>query len=211
MAFVKNPVLLPLQKLIGLAPSGKPLVLDDENVSLTLPIVPDITRRSRTPAPSTGLFMCQMQNEHAAAGTLSVSMDPYVATNTGDVYPSPVAQDFDLWLLGANVAIVDGNIVDLDDCSIEINAPDAARGWTITSGGGAITGALSFTQIAHWDAAQILDATRLKGIWRPLGLRWRRGDAVVFISDSNLAGDFDIVATMIWGLFPAGLGQDGLV
>jgi len=211
MAFVKNPILLPLQKLIGLAPKTVPLVLDEANVSLTLPMVPDITRRSRTFAPSTGLYMCQMQNEHAAAGSLSVTVNPFDPANSGDVWPAPVPDGFDAWLLGANVAIVDGDIVDLDDCSLEINSPEAARGWTITTGGGAIGGTLAFTQIAHWDAAQILDATRKKGIYRKIGLRWRQGDNIVFLSDSNLAGDFDIVCTMIWGLFPESLGQDGLV
>lgn len=208
MTFVKNPILLPLQKLIGIAPTPKPLVLDDENISLTLPMVPDVLRRSGTLLPSTGLYACQMQNEHTAAGTLQLSEDPYFAANNGDLWPNPLDPGFDIWLIGANVNIVDGDIADLDDCSLEINSPESARGWTITTGGGAIGGTLSFTQIAHWDAAQILDASRKKGIWRPIGLRWRRGDSVVFISDSNLAGDFDIVCTMLWAMFPAGLGQD---
>ena len=211
MSFVKNPILLPLQGMIGLTPTPKPLVLDDTNISLTLPLAPEIIRRSSTQAPSTGLFVCQMQNEHVAAGTLSISVDPYLPANPGAIWQGEVPEEFDCWLLGVGCAISVGDIVDLDDCSVEISSPETARGWSITTGGGAITGNLSFTQIAHWGQGDIVDTTRKKGIWRPIGLRWRRGDNLFWISDSNLVGNFDIIVTMIWGLFPAGLGQDGLV
>ena len=209
MAFVKNPILLPLQNLIGLAPAPHPLILDDQNISLTLPLIPDITRRSRTQAPSTGLYSCQMQTEHSAAGSLTTVINPYAPQNPGAIWPSDVPEDFDAWVIGANIALVDGDIVDLDDASLEINPlDDSARGWTVSTGGGAIAGNLSFTQIAHWDQADMVDASRKKGIWRPLNLRFRRGDRLQFITKSNLAGDLDIVCAMIWALFPAGLGQD---
>ncbi len=211
MAFVKNPILLPLQDMIGLSPTPHPLVLDDANVSLTLPLVPDITRRSRTLVPSTGLFACQMQNEHSAAGTLVLALDPYLPENPGAVWPAEVVPSLDAWLLGVGCQIDTGDIVDLDDASVEIDSPATARGWSATTGGGPITGGLAFTSIAHWDQPQITDASRKKGVWKPLGIRWRRGDQLNWISKSNLAGNFDIILTMLWGLFPAGLGQDGLV
>lgn len=211
MSFVKNPILLPLQKLVGISPTPQPVVLDDTNISLTMPLVPDITRRSRASGPTGGWFEGVLENVHSAADDERSSITPYTAgVDAVAPYPTSVGDEFDLWLIGvAGQQSVQAPRLTIATLSMGI--PTHAQGFGRDDAGAPLIVSPAI-QVARFDSVVASSAnndamvTEAGNTYIPLNLRIPRGSRLTFDSTASAAATFQIL--MIIGLFPAGLGQD---
>jgi len=210
MAIVKNPIILPLQGLIGLAPTPTPLVLDDENISLVLPLVPDITRRSQAPA-GTGWFLGIMENVHSAGDDESSAMDPYVPGDAAiPPYPNPVPAGFDIWLAGVSL-IRNSGTGGLTIGTMLVNVDDPSQGLGIDDAGAVVVSTLfqcvaTFDNIVATQRGADPGETQAGLTYQPIKLRQPRGVSWTFDTTSAAAAEFQL--QIVFGLFPEGLGQD---
>jgi len=185
-------------------------MLDDGNVSQILDINP-IVRRSRTPGVTSGFFYCVMLNEHAGAGALITSVEPYnPAVAVNPPYPDPVPRGFDFWIFTAHcnrrsgTGTLDGAVLNYDPIQVQ-------QGWGLDNSGAAVVTHQPFP-LARWTG---LDTTTTHNIaitgdgsaMVKVGLRLGRGGFLTFTSDVAVAAA-DIECSMVCGLFPEGLGQD---
>jgi len=212
MSLVKNPILSTLQRMVGISPSPQPVVLDDANISLTLPLVPHVTRRSLAGIES-GWFLGITENVHSGADAESSFIDPY---NPGDLavapYPGVVPDDFDVWVLGV-AGVRSSGVGDLTGAIFSLNPADTSQGWGIDDAGAAVIGSLAI-KIAFFDTLEetvtaVVSSAMLTeaGLtYQPVGIRVPRGGLLGFDTESVAAAEFQ--GQWLIGLFPAGLGQD---
>lgn len=214
MSIVKNPILLPLQRLIGITPTPKPVVLDDDTISLVMPMVPDITRRSRASGPTGGWFIGVLENVHSAGDDEASSIDPYSpGASAFAPYPAIVEPGFDVWLLTIS-GLRSSGAGGLAGAVMTVNPPDNAQGWgqddllaPVASGVGAKLALFDtiFTGTAGVSSPPMMNSKTLETCYYPK-LRIPRGSKIQFNSTSAAAAEFQ--AVFILGLFPEGLGQD---
>lgn len=214
MSQITNNLLRIVQQLIGGSGAGTaPItVLDDDSVTQTLPIVPEIARRSLVIGPLGGIFVGVLRNVHSGADGEVSNILPYapLASNIPP-YPSPVPDGFDIWLLGVaggRVASAGG----LTGALMGINPPTDSQGWGRDDGGTGVS-ATGIFQVARFDALEEgvtlgTDAmiTEQGLTYQPVNLRIMRGATIVFATEAAAAATFD--AQFYMGLFPAGMGQD---
>jgi len=211
MSVIKNPILLPLQSIIGITPTPKPVVVDDENVSLVLPIG-DIIRRARANGPTGGWFEGVLENVHSGADDESSSIDPYNAgADAVPPYPRTVDPAFDIWLLGVSgQEQAAGN--GLTMAIMGVNPPNHSQGWGRDDAGDPVVASPTI-RIARFDGLDT--ATGITGppmiteqglVYQPVNMRLPRGCTITF--ESTSAGISVFRAIFLMGLFPAGLGQD---
>ena len=212
MSLIKNPVLSTLQRMIGISPRPSPIVLDDENVQLVLPIVPEVTRRSLSGNES-GWFIGILENEHSGADAELSFINPY---SPGDdavpPYPREVEDDFDVWLLGIS-GIRSAATGDLTGAIMDINPAARSQGWGRNDLGASIVDSTSirlafFSGLETTTDVVTADPMITPGglLFVPTNLRIPRGGTLGFNSRSAAAATFQ--AIFLLGLFPAGLGQD---
>jgi len=213
MAVVKNPVLLTLGKILGLSPGkGTPLVLDERNLSLTLPIVPDVARRGGSGIQA-GWYLGVLENVHSGADAESSNIDPYnPGASAVAPYPSVVDPGFDVWLLGV-AGIRTSAAGDLLGALMTMNPGDSSQGWGEDDADVPLLATPSL-RLAHFNS--VLDTvlttvahpmlTPAGQTWVPLNLRVPRGGIIGFSTQSAAAAEYQ--AQFLIGLFPAGLGQD---
>lgn len=215
MAKITTKILLGLQELLGLSSAELmfPVDVDMGNISLTLPVVPEVARRGLTIGPAGGWFQGVLENVHGAADAEVVSIDPY---NPGDAavgaYPRVVEDGFDIWLAGVSGQRSDG-AGGLTMAGVFFNPGDASQGWGIDDSGATIVETPSLW-LARFDSLETTMSiittppmmTEAGDFYVPLNLRLPRGGVLGFASESAAAADFQI--TLVMGLFPAALGQD---
>jgi len=206
-----------LTKSLGLSGSGAQLTeLTDGIVDQALS-VNELIRRGRTLAGSEGIFTAIMRNVHTASEVLSTTVPPYVvpAGNTVAPWPSPIPRGFDVWLLSATVRQATG--AGTLAAVLYLDYSIAQQGWGVTDSGGGITSAERIP-LAFWDALATVSnefgVLNQLGTNAKIGIRIPRpmdlGDTnIVFVSSSSLTATFD--CQLVLGLFPTGLGQDGLL
>lgn len=213
MAIVKGEQLTLVQRLYRFATQGLSGIteVDTDHVSQVLPIVPEILRRSMTVTSSQGVGVALFKNEHAGAGQLTTTINPYTTDNVGNGYPSPV--DFtrnDVWIIGASVDRTAGAGT-LDAALLEIQFSSDQGFFGEHDDGSSKVGGADMP-VARWDS---IDTTTNRGNalteqgqpYVPINLRLARGTVIAFISD--VAGaSADIQCNLIVGLFPQGMGQD---
>lgn len=212
MSLVKNPILAPLQRLIGTSPAPRGSInLDDENISQTLPVVPHLMRRSLAGIES-GWFLGLMENVHGAADFESSFIDPY---NPGALavapYPGTVESDFDVWVLGVS-GIRSSGAGGLTGALFVINPADTSQGWGVDDAAAQVLGTPAL-KVARFDGlettiTQTFDPmiTEAGLTYQPVGIRVPRGGLLGFDTESAAAAEFQ--GQWLIGLFPAGLGQD---
>jgi len=215
MTVVKRPLLGILQNLIGIAPAPVPLILDEGNISLTLPIVPNIARRSQTLGNAGGLFTGLLENVHAGADDETSTIKPYKAGASAIApYPEVIEDGTDLWLLRVALIAVVGT-PDLAGAVFSINYGGETNGWGRDDAGDPVTNSTPFA-ITAWDGT-FTAATAYTGgdpctvvgtgaISDEPNMRIPRGATLRIATTSGAAGEFRLLFLM--GLFPAGLGQD---
>ena len=214
-----------LTKSLGLSGAGAPETeLDDGTVHQTLDITGSV-RRGRSLAGSDGMFVFMLLNTHVAPGTLLTSFYPYNADRFADgiaqpPYPAPMPAQFDVWLLGASMTRFEavGNLI---EASLLLRGIQPAGGVSGLSTPVTVTGTSFY--VARWpgpiidtlngDYAPLGDLT----IFRKIGVRIPRlapaaaGQAEIrFESNTDLVGTVNFACIVLIGVFPIGLGQDGI-
>jgi len=214
MTVVKNPILALLQNMIGITPAPLPLVLDDSNISLVLPIIPEITRRGQTIGNLTGWFQGILENVHSGADNEISTIDPYSAgADAVEPFPVEIQPGFDLWVLGAQLSVSSGTPA-LVGAIFSLNLEGRQQGFGRDDVGAPVVGNVPLT-LAAWDgtftAAAYADGdpctlTGSDEVFKYLALRIPRGANLRLHTTSGAAGEFQL--SLLMGLFPAGLGQD---
>jgi len=203
-----------LNKALGLTGAGSPVTeLADGVVDQTLDVGP-IVRRSRTLGVSEGIFTALLLNEHAGAGTLSNEINPYEAGALARApFPSPVPQNFDLWLLSATLQRESGTGSQLS--ALFINHSPSQLAFTRDDGGSAFTDT-PLMPVMSWDTLITVSQNnaRTAGVSNTgpghIGIRLPRNIVGIrFVSVASAIADYQCMMTI--GMFPVGLGQDGLV
>jgi len=221
MARIEGSQLLVAQQLLGL--SSRQVAgltdIDDGNVSYTVPLAPEMLRRSLSAVNSTGWFIGIMENDHAAADSEASTMDVYNPNSLGagvaqGGYPSPVPEGFDVWILNATLQRITG-ASDLTGGVLRLRADaNFGLGWGIDDVQAAVSDDTA-PYLAHWDGFDSragganpggteTGTGRVSAI--PINMRIRRGMLLVLSTTS--AGSMNIHCSITCGLFPQGLGQD---
>jgi len=213
MTVIKNAILSPIQGLVGSPGVGTPTVLDDDSISMTLPILPDIARRSLAIGIGQGWFQGLLENVHGAADDEVSTIDPY---NPGDdriaPYPAVVEPGSDVWILGVS-GIRSSGAGGLTGGTMGFSVPDTVQGWGRDDQGVLVAETPRFI-FAQFDNISTLSAglsqppmqTEQGLIYQPVGVRVPRGGIISFHSTSAAAAEFQ--AIFLIGLFPSALGQD---
>jgi len=97
-----------INRALGISGGRGQTQFEDETLTQVLDVSSSITR-GRAPVGTGGIFYGLLQNTHAAAGTVSVAIDPYqvalaIARNQWDDWASEVGgvpRGYDVWVLDA--------------------------------------------------------------------------------------------------------------
>jgi len=221
---VDSGALLTLDRVLGIQGRGSGALqsqetqLDDDRLIQTIDTIP-IIRRSRTPADTSGLFQCSMQNAHAAADDESSTQDPYnpVADSAAIIrqgYPDPIPPGFDFWVLQACIFRVVGAGA-LDAAWLRITSEAFGFGWSIDDEDNGLGGITTQPVLAQWEgmATTVFTGATPAGLVVGTGevvarinMRIRRGVSLTFDSQAGALATFRM--TLTCGVFPEGLGQD---
>ncbi len=211
MKRIDSGALEPAVRALGLTGAGAAITeLEDGRVEQSLEMG-QIARRGGTFASTGGIFQGRLQNDHQGADTLFTSVAPYaIAAGVVAPYPSPMPPGFDIWLLDAAVRQTGG----AGTIAAVLLVQELVQGFSIDNLGAGAGGILS-SPVAFWDTIVSVTttfATQVNG--GPLampGIRLARSaqTLLTFRSTSSAAAAFDCVVRL--GVFPAPLGQDGIV
>ena len=211
MTIIKNAIVAPIQKIVGSQQAPSPTVLDDDNISLTLPIAPDIIRRSLSSQPTGGWFQGILENVHSGADDESSEISPYEAgVDAVAPYPESISAEFDLWLMSIYGSRTSGS-GGLTGAVGSMLPKGHAQGWGRDDAGAPLV-TTSRVPLAEFDSITTLTVgfafmqTQQGLLLQPVGMRLPRGTTLRFNSTSAAAAEFQMA--FILGLFPAALGQD---
>lgn len=217
MAKVKGGQLGLVTKLYELAAnaiSGE-TELDDGHIDLVLPVVPEILRRSASPAKTTGLFLAVLENTHAAAGGLTVNYDPYFEDVASiPPWPNPIDEEKqEVWLLDAAGLATAGVLADFESGLLLVRHPAAHWGYGENDDLTAVTPAAVGVPVARWTSAATVGNVNVLlmasgEVRAPIGIRIRRHTIIQWRTLSDGAGVVSSQLLLTMGLFPAGMGQD---
>lgn len=213
MSVVSNSLLRLIQQLVGGSAGGGKTVLDDENVTQTLPIVPEIARRGLTVGNVGGIFTICLENVHSGADFEQSNVSVYAPAAAAIIppYPPIVSADFDIWLLGCSLVrtVGTGGLV-AGRCGW--NPSKETQGLGIDDAGAQVI-ATPIIGLARFDSVDAgltgvpADGITEEGLnYQPINLRLSRRAGIVFSSESAAAAEFQLHC--VCGLFPAGMGQD---
>jgi len=178
--------------------------------------VAPLIRRGRTIASFSGVYTFVFQNEHSGSGTLVTSIDVLDVPAIGNlVWPRPVPEDMDVWLLGAAVQQTAG--AGTLSGALFVHYDPGRQGFGVNDDDSALV-VSNPVPVARWDAIVTINtnfALQENGDpWKRLGIRLPRaisgtGARVIFVSTASELASF--ACQMQMGLFPVGLGQDAIV
>jgi len=214
MALIKSGMLKRIQGLIGAPGSALgPVVLEDDSVTQTLPVIPEIARRGLAPGTIGGWGFGVLENVHSAADFESSNIDPYMAGDGAvGAYPRVVPLEFDVWLLGATAVRTSGS-GDLTAASVFLDPASNQQMWGLDDVGAQVVADPRIT-VGRWDSIEegIVGAanffiTEQGNPYIPINVRVpRSGCTIAFQTQSLAAAEYQ--ACLLMGLFPASLGQD---
>jgi len=214
---VDSQALEPANKALGIAGSGDSQTeFTDGTLDQVLDMAP-IVRRGRTIASTGGLFRVVLRTVHTDIETLAVSWQPY-ESGTGVIapFPDPVPDTFDVWLLGASLERQSGagNIT-----NSVLKLTQVIQGFGIDDSAVAITSNAVF-YLAFWDTIEGSFAPGFGNVpnnnfvWQHPGIRIPRKGAIAspfIVFEAISSATVSIDCTLLVGLFPVALGQDGLI
>lgn len=214
MKYITSDALTEVDRALGLSGPGSPQpTFADGELIQTFDTGPSV-RRGRTLAGTTGLFHCGLRNVHAAADSQTSRIDAY---NPGaliavDPYPDSVPPEFDVWLIGVGLRRISGTGTLTASFGF---AWASGLGWGENQAGDAFVPSGNIP-LVFWDtlvtAVNVVGQSDDGTVFRKLGIRVPRttGGAteLIFISTASAIATYD--ANIIVGLFPVGLGQDGV-
>jgi len=199
-----------LNKSLGLTGAGSAITeLMDGVVDQVLDIGPCV-RRGRTQGVTGGIYTVRTRNTHTDASALTSTILPFNPTTSQlDPYPLLMPEQFDVWLIDANIIHISGSSATLS-AALHLNYPATFMGVSLVGPG---TAAISTHTLAHWDALVTENVTfgvlaGDNGTRAVFNLRLPRSltTALIFASTSVLTAAFSLELTL--GVFPIALGQD---
>lgn len=220
MSRIINAALGPIQTLIGGSQGGAAFTeLDDQGVTQTLPIVPDIARRGLSQGSTGGWFLGILENVHALGDGEQSSIDPYNPgdDSAGGAYPASVPPQLEVWLCGISGFRSVGNgglTMAMMGYNPSNNGP--AFGWGRDDQGASVAPVTPNTIFARFDdlSTEVTQITQPPMITERgdtfvrVNMRLPRAGVLNFFSESAAAAEFQ--AVFLLGLFPIALGQDVL-
>jgi hypothetical protein len=207
---VDSQALVGLNRILGLAGAGSTeTFLEDGLLQQTFDIQ-HVVRRSRTQAGSAGWFYAVFQNTHSGAVGRTSAINPYATTATQalNAWQAPVEAGFDVWLMYATMQRASGGGLNAGMCLLSPAANMQCFG--IQNDGSGVEESPDIP-VAFWDSVDSVTGedfglTESGEMCVDIKKRIRRGTNVLFNTDSAATAVFRMTA--VFGLFPAGMGQD---
>ena len=206
MRTIDSGALVGIGKALGLSGGGAQTAqLDDALVNQTF-AVDQVARRARTFGD--GLYHMVLRLSHGAGASDEVaSLDPYEAANTQNAFPSPVPDDYDLFLVGAGLEHVGGTAGNLDDAMLGLQSPIGVFAAGIDQAGSPLNQRAVVVPIGMWTGGLADAGSAFFGVVQPfMHFRIPRGSTLV--ARSGAAGSVTIEIAVLVGIFPKSLGQD---
>ena len=203
-----------LNKSLGLTGAGSPITELTDGVVDQIIAVNEIARRGRTQAGSEGIYIGVMRCINTNAETNTVQVNPYnVGTGVIAPYPDPMPPQFDVWLLAATVRRQSGG--GTIEAELSLQYASSQQGWGVDDAGVAVV-VSDPTALAFWSSINTVHTAFAvlqgsNGPWWRGGIRIPRNvDAALrFSAESSLTSTWN--CSLVLGVFPTSLGQDGLV
>lgn len=197
------------------AQSPQHIDLLDNTVHQSLDIG-QLVRRGRADISNAGLGIGVMRNIHTDAESLASTIDPYNVGAAAIKWPTPVRDDFDIWLLAAAVHQTSGG--GTISAALAINYGLNMDVWGIDDNDVPVTGFGDVITVAWWNSllagggGDVFGALGGDGLpFQRIGWRLPRSTPptiLQFTSTSSITTTFD--CQLLLGLFPVALGQDGI-
>jgi len=207
---VDSQALVGLNRILGLAGAGSTETFLEDGLLQQTYDVADVVRRSRTQAGSAGWFYAVFQNTHSGASGVQATINPYATTSTQALnsWQAPVEAGFDVWLMYATMQALSGAALNGAMCLIIPTSDMQCFG--VDNTGSSVTASPSIP-VAFWDSfdgvtGEQYGLTESGEMVVNINKRIRRGSTVRFATDSAGTAVFQMHA--VFGLFPAGMGQD---
>lgn len=214
MQEVSSLALADVAKTLQLTTGGEQQTeFDDGNLQQVLD-VGDMVRRGLVPIGTDGLFGGALETNHIAAGTVSVTIDPYALRPGTDVNPPWPPLDkmkaYDVWVLGALSA------TSLDTLGVSGGGQfDILYPATRVNAFGFLGAVASRIALFKGESADTVNGvtflethtglTSINGAWRV-----PRGCTIRFGTNSTGPGTPNYLAMFVVGVFPIGMGQDAI-
>lgn len=207
---VDSQALVGLNRILGLAGAGSTETFLEDGLLQQTYDVGDVVRRSRTQAGSAGWFYAMFKNTHAGAVGKQSTINPY-ATTVGqglNSWQSPVEAGFDVWLMYATMQRASGGGL---NAAVLMLVPSAdMQCFGIDNVGSGVTSTTKMP-VAFWDSVDSVTGedfglTESGEMVVNINKRIRRGTTITYATDSAATAVFSMTA--VFGLFPAGMGQD---
>ena len=207
---VDSQALVGLNRILGLAGAGSTETFLEDGLLQQTYDVADVVRRSRTQAGSAGWFYAMFENTHSGATGVQSSINPYATTATQGLnsWQSPVEAGFDVWLMYATMQRASGGGLNAGVCMMVPTADMQCFG--INNVGSGVTDTTKMP-VAFWDSIESVTGedfglTESGEMVVNINKRIRRGTNVTYRTSSAATAVFSMTA--VFGLFPAGMGQD---
>jgi len=214
MSLIPGSQLRWISKVFGLSGQQRAGVtnLDDGDVTQVLE-VGQLARRGDEPFVHGSLFFGVLENVHSGADAEISNIQPYApAASAINNFPPIVADEYDIWLFGV-AGIRSSGAGGLTGALLNFNPSAFQQGWGDDDQGAPVVAANQFA-VALFDdldetiSSQAVMITEAGQPFVPLNLRVPRGTTFVFHSEAAAAAEFQLILHM--GMFPVGLGQDGV-
>ena len=207
---VDSQALVGLNRILGLAGAGSTETFLEDGLLQQTYDVADVVRRSRTQAGSAGWFYAMFENSHSGATGRVSTINPYATTSGQGLnsWQSPVEAGFDVWLMYATMQRSSGGGLNAAVCMMNPSANMQCFG--INNVGSGVTDT-TLLPVAFWDSVESVTGedfglTESGDMLVNINKRVRRGTQISYATDSAATAVFQMSA--VFGLFPAGMGQD---
>ncbi len=211
MQEIDSSVLSRVSKVLQLSTPGSEITeFQDEVLQQTLDVGP-IARRGLTLTLTEGIYGASILNTHTGVqATITTIVDPWnLAGAETAPFPAAIPESMDLWLLMASAFTgTGGGSFDSADLTLIVPARNRAFG-AAGSVGMRIMGLNS--EIALVGGNFLSQNTTPEGIPLRIGMRVPRGATIRWRTRNGGATSPTFQVDMFLGLFPASLGQDGLI
>lgn len=192
---------------------GHGVNFDERFATQTIPLYPEIRRRSKGIAQESGLFMGALFNVHGAADAEASAVEPYAPGIAAfDPFPPIVPEGWDIYLLAVTGTTSGAGAGDIVGGNVGVLQASNAQGFGLNDSGAQVTADRSIivAQFVSSSAGVTNDAPVLltaEGNTRVrVGMRLARGCSIRWRTVSD--GIIDLVAILEMGIFPMAMGQD---
>lgn len=208
-----SPGLRELHRVLEMS-KGPPQFVDyqDELVQQAVGLNPFL-RRALAPGIGGGIFTASMLNTHVGSDTIVTDVNPHTPGTTfvGDEYPDPVPDNLDVWLLAAHSINVTAP-GDFGGGSLSLLTDALGMGWRNEANAIAVNSLVEiYTQeLAVGNAVMLTGGGSDDFTQLDIHRRITPNTLIRFETVKSGVGAGSYKCFLWLGLFPAGMGQDGV-